>query len=657
MTRNDRRRKVAIVEIPIYDNVVPLVGGYLSLYARQDPVINQSHEFVIVNSHVDVPSDSIVSQLVEVEADVYGVSCYGWNGNLVRRVVTKLASARPDAWILLGGPQVMHNAPNYAPPGADRVVVCNGEGEQTFQHFVRETWRDDSDVDLSRVPGITFRSSGNWTTTDSPGRIQNLMDVPSPFTAGLFDDRKYGVALLETNRGCPFKCSFCYWGAATNDRVRKFELERVKADISWISTHSILSLYIVDANFGMVPQDLDIARYIVECKAVTGFPLMMSFSTAKNRPSRVMEIVDLLTQGGIVTTQAISLQTLSDEALQLVDRQNIKTEAYIEIQQAVRQREISSWVEVMWPLPGETLTSFKEGVQSLCRRGAEHICVYPHLLLQNTPMQSRVDDHGLEIHRVDDEIAEVDVVVATKWVRRDECEEGHRYAHALHIAHNVRAAFVLTGYLDRSGACSYSSFLSGLAAYLVDHPEDCIVGDFIKRSVASFANYDLLNVGTLTHLVLHQAREEFEDLLLSYCSSAPWWQDPMARAAVAMDMALKPYVYREPLRTLRWNDPRFGRDVEWSLIETTTRAHIIQVAPRVASLLAGMDLLVGPHEVQGPQILQVDHSGRPGVMRLPYMPGQSLQHNAQYCHAMVQRVRDIMPTIKDVTATMSAVSG
>ena len=38
----------------------------------------------------------------------------------------------------------------------------------------------------------------------------------------------------ETNRGCPYSCSFCDWGSSTMSRIRAFDIERVRAEAEWI---------------------------------------------------------------------------------------------------------------------------------------------------------------------------------------------------------------------------------------------------------------------------------------------------------------------------------------------------------------------------------------------------------------------------------------
>ena len=96
------------------------------------------------------------------------------------------------------------------------------EGEIAFSNLVGRIL--ESDGDLSKIwskaiPGISFSTKYKSTSTDSvllrgerPPRIKNLDDIPSPYLNGLFDKFFDGRLrpFLETNRGCPFRCSFCH---------------------------------------------------------------------------------------------------------------------------------------------------------------------------------------------------------------------------------------------------------------------------------------------------------------------------------------------------------------------------------------------------------------------------------------------------------------
>ena len=63
--------------------------------------------------------------------------------------------------------------------------------------------------------------------------------LPSPHLTGVFDhivknnsNYKFHMT-LETNRGCPYQCTFCDWGSLTYNKIKKFDIDRVFAEIEW----------------------------------------------------------------------------------------------------------------------------------------------------------------------------------------------------------------------------------------------------------------------------------------------------------------------------------------------------------------------------------------------------------------------------------------
>ena len=103
-------------------------------------------------------------------------------------------------------------------------------------------------------------------------RIRELECIPSPYLTGIFDKlieshpKNEWLILWETNRGCPFKCTFCDWGSATASKVNKFELERLKLEIDWFSKKKIEFIFCCDANFGILKRDIEIAEYAAKKK-------------------------------------------------------------------------------------------------------------------------------------------------------------------------------------------------------------------------------------------------------------------------------------------------------------------------------------------------------------------------------------------------------
>ena len=122
---------------------------------------------------------------------------------------------------------------------------------------------------LRDVPGLSFRDGDRVVHTGERDRITDLDVVPSPFLAGLFDvhaEARVAMAILETNRGCPYGCTFCDWGSATQSRIRKFDLDRVYAELEWCATHKVHQVFLADANFGIFERDVDIAAKVAELK-------------------------------------------------------------------------------------------------------------------------------------------------------------------------------------------------------------------------------------------------------------------------------------------------------------------------------------------------------------------------------------------------------
>jgi len=630
-----KAKRVTLVELSVYENTVPLVSGYLQVYASQDPAIVENYDFDIYSRSLRDDLDEMAESLVERDADIYAFSCYIWNMGVVRRLLRRLLERRPDAYYLLGGPQVINRAREYVAPEHTRVVVCNGEGEQPFYEFLRTLATDEPD--FSQVSSVSYWSDGALRTSELTPRLQHLDELPSPFAAGIFDGGEYTFTVLETNRGCPFHCGFCFWGAATNSKVYKFDEDRVRADIQWISENCVASVFIADANWGLSPRDVDLSKHIVACKQEYGFPTSMVIAAAKNRPERVAEITEILVRGGLVTSQPISLQTVTPDALRLIDRQNIRETTYTDLQRTLIEKDMSSFIEMIWPLPGETLESFRAGVGRLCRMRADTLTIYPQLLLPNTSMYDQREAFGIEVVRAPDEYAEADVVTATRWVTAEECVEGTWFYYAVQSMYNARAGYYLARYLDDRGIQSFEDFFAATSRFLQQRDDE--IARFVARSVSTADNYDLLNIGQAAHLVLHSHRDTFDRLLYDFARSQPWWSDPLARCALDIDLVARPFIYSEafrppavPASEARWVDP-------------TDRGVTVELPAAMSTFPAELGLV--PPDTETVRL----HFEHPREGKMPHPRLRDDAHNAAYCHVMIQRLRTLIPRVTVPEAT------
>ena len=622
-------RTVTCVELSVFERITPLVSGYLESYAALDEVVGSEYRFDSYTTSIKTPLDTIARDVLAKDADVYAISAYVWNMGLVRPLVRIIRAARPDARVILGGPQVMHHGTRYLDRTDENVAICNGEGEVTFTEYLRAL--TGTTPDLSTVDGISFIRDGEIITTAERGRIPDLNDIPSPFLSGVFKP-EYAMSILETNRGCPYRCGFCYWGAATNDRVYRFDDERVRDEITWMSRNGVLFLYIADANWGMLPRDVDISRHIADCTRANHLPNVVYFSSAKNKPHAVTKITDIFQEAGLVTSQPVSMQTLEPRSLQIIDRSNIKLGAFTLIQEDLKERGISSFIELIWPLPGETLESFKRGIGTLCERDAQTIIVYSHLLLNNTPIYRNRETLRLVTRPAGGGVAEAQIVIGTEQVSGDEFAEGLRYFYAVHGVHNTRSLRGLGRYLTSEGVLTYPELFSAFVDHMRALPADDPIIEFVERSIRDALYYDVGNYGLFVHTVLHEHRALFASHLHDFVRTQPWWSDATVRGLYEIDLVNKPYVYSStPLDEL---------DYEFEVLEplgSAGRTWRVRVPREWHGKVAAATRLAGPPPVGG--VFAVDHKR----MQYPFMATQSIDHNANYCHGMIEKIENIVP--------------
>jgi hypothetical protein len=194
-----------------------------------------------------------------------------------------------------------------------------------------------------------------------------------------------GTAIIETNRGCPYGCTFCDWGSATLSRIRKFDIDRVFAELEWCAQHGVTRIWVADANFGIFDRDVAIAEKVAELKEQYGCPTMFSTNYAKNTVKHLKPIVKVMADAGILTQGLLSLQTMDGDTLETIHRSNIKVEKYEDLAKEFREAGLPLFVDLMLGLPGATTTSFRNDLQQCIDREVS-AKIFPTRMLLNSPM-------------------------------------------------------------------------------------------------------------------------------------------------------------------------------------------------------------------------------------------------------------------------------
>ena len=452
-------------------------------------------------------NDQTVPNLTGDEAPALCLfSNYVWTHawNVGRSVEVK--SKSPQSVTIHGGPNTpLHAADKQAffdaNPHVD--VAVHGEGEATFVELL-DALRGrlgDHPPDLSplaAVPGLSFRSGGRIVHTGPRDRIADLATVASPYLAGLFDSlsesrpqrltgvagdrtaRRFDVAkdaaeigmmTIETNRGCPYGCTFCDWGSATLSRIRTFDLQRVFAELEWCAAHKVKLLFCADANFGIFERDVEIVRKLVELTRQYGYPQVWESSYAKNTVKHLREIIETLRKGRIVSMGVLSLQSVDTQTLHAVNRSNIRVEKYDELAAEFARHGLPLVVELMMGLPGSSMKSFLNDLQQCIDREVK-ARVNPTELLMNSPMNEPAyrEKHRIETFRpLHQDWSEVSVprtralVVSTSTFTREDYDAMERYRRVFLLCENYGVLRQVSRFVHQETGLSEIEFYAGLA--------------------------------------------------------------------------------------------------------------------------------------------------------------------------------------------------
>ena len=473
---------------------IPYASGCIAAYAFDDETVKKECRlggFVFTHE----PIDEAVKRLEN--PFIVAFSCSVWNYEYNKALAKAVKAAYPSSVIVFGG----HNIPRGFGafdecPEAD--VLIFREGEEAFRKLVLCLLNGET---LGNIENIAYKENGLYFKTEEKDFCLN--EYPSPYLNGIFDSITDGEtnfsAILETNRGCPFKCAFCDW-STLGSRVRLFPMERIKAEIDWISSHGIEYVYCADGNFGIVDRDEEIAEYIIESKKTTGYPKNFRVCFTKNRTEFVKKICKRFNEYGLDKAQTLSFQSLSPEVLENIGRKNISLEHFKELMNEYSRCGISTSSELILGLPGETKESFTKGICDLLEYGQHKaIQVYTCDLLPNSDMGSAefVEKFGIETVKTPffqahcsalekHEITEYNsTVIKTNTMSVDDWIYCVVFACLVQAFHNIGFFRAVAMYLRNEKGIGYYEIYSSIAEYFSENKNSA--GNSVYSLIRDFA--------------------------------------------------------------------------------------------------------------------------------------------------------------------------
>ncbi len=229
-----------------------LALGYLRAYATADRRLGGKVAFQTLDLTTEADAWWVAWRVLGLEPDVLGISVTCWNARAVFEICRIVGQVRPETVIVLGGPEVGPVAEDVLRAHGSVHSVVRGEGEVTFADLLDALAKGGK---AWRVDGVTARKGDEIVSAPDRALIADLDSIPSPYLTGVMTPVD-GGAYLETYRGCPHRCAYCFEGKGYG-RIRSFSDARIAGEIDSVATApGVQSFSFIDPVFNLTSERL-----------------------------------------------------------------------------------------------------------------------------------------------------------------------------------------------------------------------------------------------------------------------------------------------------------------------------------------------------------------------------------------------------------------
>ncbi len=393
-------RTVLLVQLPIpplgpapIRGNVPLAAAYLKLFADKKG-LGSFYDFDILppDQANSLGDQALVGAIATRDPWLVGFTCYLWNIERTLWVARELKRRRPGVRIVLGGPEITaDNA--WVLETADYDFAVIGEGEQTFAQLLLGLLGDD--VPPVPIPGLFLPSPGSgprYHPSREPARREPLPDLNllgSPYLAGILDVADEEMLLLETTRGCRYRCRFCYYWKSY-DKTYSLADETVRASLRHAAERGAREVFLLDPTLNQRKDFADFLRLLAECNPGRRFTCF-----GELRGEGVTEETARLLREANFTEVEVGLQSVGQDAMTLMDRKN-NLRAFERGVRALLGQGIKVKVDLIIGLPGDTVASVRRGLHYIHDNGlCSDVQVFNLAVLPGTAFREEAATLGL----------------------------------------------------------------------------------------------------------------------------------------------------------------------------------------------------------------------------------------------------------------------
>jgi len=320
------------------------------------------------------------------------LSSHIWSEKYVQYFIKKLRKQNWTGLIVLGGPQMNDSNENLRIRYADANILIQGYGEASF---------------LKVCENIDFYKGG-FNILSLPTSTSLVPPVYSNGIIALINNQP--MVRLETKRNCPYNCSFCHFTDYTSNKVNCLNYDNIKQELMFLKQKGVKKINIMDPTFNILNHQ-DIIDYISLIKYKSLFTFQTHFNALKKNMKQKLNAFKKIN-----SHLEFGLQSTNPKTLTEVNRKHDLSQ----IKQVIKEMvslDMSFEISLIYGLPYQTVTNFKDSVKFLIDLGVKNIYGFPLQLYNGTQLYNNKDNYGI-ISKPNDLL--IPEVVSTKWMSEED---------------------------------------------------------------------------------------------------------------------------------------------------------------------------------------------------------------------------------------------
>ena len=368
-----RTQALILIEFPWgrdKDPRVPLGHASLLTKLKSENNINIYSVVSEVNS-TDFNIKSIFHKIINIINDNQAIQIdiamgvYVWSEDIIQKLLPKIRNKGFIGRIILGGPQISYSGPGLEEFYPDADVFIRGYGENALCSLLKNN-------NKKRIPGVHYAAEQDIVQQATA----NLELLPSPWLNDIIEIKEQTFIRWETQRGCPFRCSFCqHKEAGARLKSRQFSACRIRDEIDLFCSNNVLDIAVLDPIFNASPMAILILKRFIEKKYRGRLSLQCRAEMITDEFIELASELDVCLEFG--------LQTIHDNEGTAIERRN-NIPKVDKVLNKINHTNIEYEVSLIFGLPEQTLESFYETISWCLKRSVPVIKAFPLMLLRGT---------------------------------------------------------------------------------------------------------------------------------------------------------------------------------------------------------------------------------------------------------------------------------